>query len=443
MSVMMRRFPVLFCAALVLAACGSDEKPPLAGTRIPVLQAGADAQLTTTTGADENAPPVSLPDAQTNTNWPQAGGPSTHNPGHVALGGPKLKKIWSRSIGDGSDDEKKLITPPIVADGMVFAANTEGEVVAFDAQKGREIWTVNILPGKRDPSVSAGIVYGGGLLFVTDGVRHVLALDPKTGKRVWSANTGVPVRAAPGFDRGRVYVTTIQDETFALSADDGRVLWRYKGIQERAGLLGAPAPAADGSVVIVAHSSGDVVALRAETGQDAWTDNLTGIAEFQSRAVTSLAGFRGHPVLDGDHVVVGNISSKLVAIHVPTGERVWQREFGITQTPVVAGNSIFVLNASSELVSLVKGTGAVRWVKPLPRFEDPEDREDPIFWHGPILAGGRLIIVGSNEDMYEMAPETGAILRTTSLPDPVMLPPVVTNGVLYILSDNGTLAAYQ
>lgn len=425
-------------ALLALSACSSDDKVPLAGERIPVIQFNSSDNIDE--GADQIVLELAPPAA--NTAWPQQGGAATHMPGHVALNNDALKQVWRSSIGRGSVKSSKLITAPIIANNMVFASDTRGEISAYNFENGKRIWNINVIPNKEQATISPGLTFGNATLFASNGVGSVLAINPENGETIWSRDMGQPVRGAPTYQDGRLYLITLNDETIALDVRNGEQLWRHTGIQESAGLLGTPSPAAEGSVVITAYSSGDVVALRAETGQEAWGDNLTGVAEFQSRTVTQLSGFRGHPVLDQDLVIAGNSATRMVAVHVPSGERVWQREFGIVSTPWVSGNSVFAVTAQNALVALNRDTGLIRWTFALPRFED-SDKDYPIFWNGPILAGGRLLLVGSNGQLLEITPDTGKEIRTTKLAGGVMVAPIVAQNTLLILTDSGDMVAYK
>jgi outer membrane protein assembly factor BamB len=431
------RLVVLAISITGLVACSSDKRPPLKGDRISVLQ------LQNNMDVDKKAQAITiqLADIKENTAWPQMGGNASHTPQHLGLGS-KLSRIWSTNIGTGSGKRNKLITPPIVAMGRVYASDSEGVVTALDLTSGKRIWETDLLEND-DATVSTGLTYAVDTLFVTNGVQSLYALDPNTGQKRWSKNLKSALRGSPTFNNGRLYVITLDDQTLALDPTNGETLWRHQGVTEAAGLLGTPSPAAVESVVISAYNSGDISALRAETGQEAWSDNLTGIAEFQGRSVTKLSGFRGHPVLDGDIVMAGNAASRLVAIHVPSGERLWQKEFGISDTPWVSGNVVFVITSQNDLTAIAKETGNVVWTKPLPRFEDPEDNEDPIFWRGPLVAGNQLWIVNNIGQLMAIDPLSGKTLQTTKVTSDIMLSPIVVNNILLLLSDDGDLAAYR
>ena len=85
----------------------------------------------------------------------------------------------------------------------------------------------------------------------------------------------------------------------------------------------------------------------------------------------------------------------------------------------------------------------MRWLTQLQRYRDAEDREGPISWSGPVLAGDRLVLTASNGQMTFVSPTDGAVRTTVDIGRPVSLPPVVAGNRLYILDDDGRLTAYR
>src|SRR5690606_34263527 len=122
--------------------------------------------------------------------------------------------------------------------------------------------------------------------------------------------------------------------------------------------------------------------------------------------------------------------------------RLWQREIGSAETLWAAGDWLFAVTTAQQLAAFTRANGQVRWNAELPRYDD-DDRERPIVWAGPVLAGGRLVLASSGGQMIEADPATGKILKTSKLPGDVSIPPVVADGTLLILTQDGTLAAYR
>jgi len=85
----------------------------------------------------------------------------------------------------------------------------------------------------------------------------------------------------------------------------------------------------------------------------------------------------------------------------------------------------------------------VRWVGGLPKYANPPDNTQPILWQGPVLAGNRLILTGTDGKAIAVSPYTGKLLGQIDLPSPTHLPPVVAGSTLYILTDDADLVALR
>ena len=431
------------CCLPLLAACGTggwfgaEEDPPLPGTRISVLQL-ADAIEPDPLVADLD---VFIPQAERNGDWPQAGMRANHLPGNLALSHP-FDQAWSVDAGDGSSSNRRLINPPVMANGRVFAMDASGRVAAFDAQSGRRAWRVRATgDGEESDPLGGGLAFGDGRLYATTGFGEVLALNPSDGALLWRAEANGPIRSAPAFSAGRVFVISIDNQLEALDAATGQILWSHTGILEDAALLGGASPAAGGGVVIAPYSSGELFALRIETGRPAWSDSLAAVRRFG--ALAGLADIRAEPVIADNMVIAVSHSGRMVGIDLRSGARLWEQEVGGINMPLVAGEFIFMITTNSELVAMTKRGGRILWATPLQRFRDPDDREGPIVWAGPVLAGDRLITVGSNGEGVVASPVSGEIVHSFSLRGDGTIAPIVADGTLYVLSDNATLTAYR
>ena len=113
------------------------------------------------------------------------------------------------------------------------------------------------------------------------------------------------------------------------------------------------------------------------------------------------------------------------------------------ESPWVAGDYIFILTNDNEIACISRDDGRIHWVRALQRYEDPEDRDDPIIWTGPVLASDRLIVAGSNGEALAISPYTGNILGMVEMPDGVSVAPVIADGAVYFLADDAELVAYR
>lgn len=442
----MLRFLLLSSCLLVsvaLTGCSGfgdgDETPPLEGERISILELQKHLEPDDTA---LEAQGFVAPNAWRNEFWPQAGGYPNHTMQHLTLNEGVLNKAWSASIGRGSQKKLPLITQPIVIDGRIYTLDTENQLSAFEAQSGKRLWVRDVNhPVEDDEVIVGGVAYSRGQLYVTNGYNELLMINPQDGQIVWRRKLPAPSRAAPTISEDRVFITTMDNRILALGAANGELLWDYSGISGAAGLVGAASPAASRDIVLPVFSSGEIYALRVENGSAAWGDNLSGIRS--AGGLSGISDIRALPVIDKGVVIAISFGNRMVALDERTGNRIWQRDIGGSEMPWVAGNSVFVITNDNELVGMGRDNGLIRWVRPLPKFKNPESRTQPIYWSGPVLAGNRLIVAGSDGGVIEVSPETGDVIRAWGSGLSVSIAPVVAGGTLYLLGDNGTLAAYR
>ncbi len=433
---------VILALAIGVSGCGvlkkTTPKSQTVGERIPVLnfetRAVAEPEL-----ADMA---VVLPVPEINAEWNQPGGSASKANGHPAL--PEAIGVaWTASIGKGSTGTRRLNAGPVVAGGRVFTMDTSGDIRAFDARSGAVAWQARIsMPGRNsNAAFGGGVAVGDNRVFATTGYGIAAAFDAATGKELWRQSLGEPLRGAPSVNGNRVYVLTIDNQLFALNAETGETVWNISGTVEVAGLLGAAAPAVAQDTVVVGFSSGELNALRAENGRTVWSDALARTG--RSTAMAALSDIDASPVIDRGRVYAIGHGGRMATLELATGQRVWERNFAGTSTPWVAGEFIYIVSLEGEVICMTRRDGKIRWVKALDRYKNAKKKSDPIQWEGPILAGDRLFIAGSNKQLVAMSPYTGEIVSTVKLKAPAFLAPIVAANSLYLVTDDGTLTAYR
>lgn len=434
------RAALMVLVASGLAACGSSKKTAkVSGERIAILssneQLEPDPRLTNVA--------VALPPPEVNADWTQAGGRADHVMMHLDLG-DQPKEVGRVDVGAGSDDDRHIVAPPVIGGGRVYTIDASGEVRAFSADEGKRLWDTDITPEDVDGAIIAGgIAYADGRIYVASGYAQVLALDAATGKVLWRENQPAPMHAPPTVASGRVFVTTIGNQLIALAAEDGRRLWIQSGPEQTAGLLGGASPAADGGIVIAPFTTGDILAVRVETGRVAWGQNLAAARRVNN--IAALADIRGRPVIDRGMVFAISHSGRLSGIDLRTGDRLWDLDIAGQSQPWLAGDYLYVVSETGQVFCVTRQEGLVRWVSQLPQREDPQDkRSKKVTWYGPVLAGDRLILAGSNGEAITLSPYNGDILGREDIDaGPLLMSPVIADRTLYFLSDDGKLVAYR
>ncbi len=439
------RAAVMALLAAVLAGCsgglfGGDGKKdtPTLGDRVPIL-----SRIESGAQVDPELAGVSVvvPPAVTNPSWPQAGGTASKANGALTLA-DNPAQAWTAQIA-GSGERRRLAAAPVIGDGRLFAVDTDGIVHAFDAQSGARQWTYRMrIDGNLQKSAfGGGASFDGGRVYATNGIGEVVALDAGSGSEVWKAQPAGPLRGSPTIAFNTVFVMTQDNQIHALEATTGEPVWNESGSIAQTGVFGVAAPAAGQGTVLAGYSSGELVAYRYENGRVLWSDALSRTTI--STAVGSLTDIDADPIIYEGRVYALGQGGRMAAYELVTGQRIWELNVAGISTPAIAGEWIFALTDDARLLAIARATGKVRWIAQMQRWRDEEDKEGPIFWTGPVLAGGNLWVASTRGAVYKISVGEGSASLYRDLDTPVSLAPVVANNTLYILDDAGRIHAFR
>ena len=435
------RFALLVLAAFAASGCGvfkrGAPKTPLLGERVAVLVTEQDVEVDPATAAL----PMSLPAPVANPEWAQPGGNPAKAMGNVALG-QSLGQAFAVSIGEGSNVRSRLAAAPVVADGRVYTIDTQSTVRAFDAQTGATVWATQFGAdkGNRASLFGGGVAFDNGRIYATNGLGYVAAIDARNGGIVWQVHPGGPLRGSPTVS-GDIYVMSQDNQIYSLKASDGSTNWSQAAALEIAGVFGSASPAVAQGTVVAGFSSGELNAYRYENGRLVWQDQLSRTTIRTS--VASISDIDAHPVIDGGQVISVGQGGRMVALELISGQRLWELNVAGISTPAVVGDWVFVVTDDAKLIAVARASGKIRWITQLPAYRNVKKKHGPIYYKGPVLAGGRLIVASSQGALINVDPANGSFQSQTGVGAPISLQPVVANSTLYVLDDEGRLHAFR
>ena len=436
------RRAVMLLPAAALGGCSlfddwfGTSKTPLPGKRVDVMQVSNG--LLVDDGARGK---VTLPEPVSNADWPQPGGGPAHQMGRLACG-DGLTRAWSSAIGEGGGYRRKITAQPVVAGGRIFTMDSDAVVTAFDAAGGGRAWRTDTQgEDDRSTNVGGGIAADGDTLYASTGRGELLALDAASGSIRWRVKLPDVARSAPTIADKRVFVGILSDQLVACSTVDGKKLWAQQAVHSENRMLGLPAPAVADGLVVAGFGSGDLLAMRDTSGTIAWSDSL---ASARGRtSLVDLSSVRGMPAIKDGRVYAIGLGALMLGLDLRSGRRLWERDVASSESPWLAGEWLFVVSQDAQVAALRREDGAVAWATQLDPYENMEKKKDLIRWIGPVLAGNRLVVVGTNSKMVTLNPVTGEVVDTRDLDDRASVSPVVAGGTLYVVTDNATLTAYR
>ena len=300
--------------------------------------------------------------------------------------------------------------------------------------------------------------------------------DVKTSRNIrWKIDVPGLAHSSPIVWRDRVYVTTalplektsgdvrVGDAGIAAAQDLVRHSWRLYAIDRATGRIawdrvaveGVPrikrhvkashasaTPATDGRSIVALFGSEGLFCFDM-AGTLRWKQDLglmdVGLVDDPSYQW----GPASSPVIVGNLVIVQNDRHKvsfLVAFDLATGKEAWRsprEEWPAWSTPAVLANEI-ITNSPHFIRGHDPRTGRELW-----RIEDPKGEVKVVT---PVVAGDLAIVTGGypsgGRPIYAIR-QGGRVAWRLENGSPYTPTPIVYDGVLYVLRDNGVLTTYD
>lgn len=195
----------------------------------------------------------------------------TDNGELIALSADDGKELWRKQLSS------EIMSPP-VGDGTVVAVQTlDGKLMVLDAGTGEVVWFYENLPpaltlrGRPAPILTPSVIYAA----FSNG--RLIAFDAKNGLILWEQRIAMPegrsdldkmvdIQATPILRDGIIYVSSFQGRLVALTRVSGRPLWAIKSSSYQALLL-------RGTTLFVAAEDSSVSAYNANSGEVLWTND--------------------------------------------------------------------------------------------------------------------------------------------------------------------------
>ncbi len=248
---------------------------------------------------------------------------------------------------------------PAVADGKVYAMGAEGFVHCLDAEKGKEIWSVNCKEkfqcGKGFFGMACSPLVEGGVVILNIGGQDgagIIALDKATGALRWkqgSAEAGYSSPMAATINGARYAFVFTRDGLTGLNPATGAAHFDFPWRSREDASVNAATPLVDGDLIFLTASYQTGAALLRVTN-----DHLATVWSGDN----SLSCHYATPVLyqgclygiDGRADPGMQPRPSLRCVELKTGRVCWsQDDFGAA-TITVAGGQLLILTENGELV---------------------------------------------------------------------------------------------
>ncbi len=339
----------------------------------------------------------------------------------------KLKRIWSRDTGTGTDEQfVKLV--PFVAGERVFVADRNGAVRAYTLEKGEELWH-----SKTRTAISAGPGVGDGLVVVGSSNADLIALDAETGEQRWRTSVSSEVLSVPQIHRGIVVVQAVDGNLAGLDAASGERLWIQGHTVPVLTLRGTSTPLVDGGVVIAGFANGKMRALDVRSGTPLW-ESVVAVPSGRSE-LQRMVDIDANAVVRDGVLYVTSFQGQIAAVGLQNGRLLWNREMSAYAGIAVDAQQVYVSDENSEVWALDRNSGASLWKQGALRRRALT---------GPTVAGGYVAVGDFAGYVHLLSRLDGSIVGREKVDSKgILASPVSLGGQLLVLGAGGKLVLYR
>ncbi|MGA0840737.1 MAG: outer membrane protein assembly factor BamB [Pseudomonadales bacterium] len=335
---------------------------------------------------------------------------------------------WLPWVGDDEDKKKEEELEPMELERIEATVKLETE------------WSEKIGDGSGRKYLRLRPVIAADRIFAADGYGAVEALDRFTGDEIWETEIGEVKRSwnpldrrdpsfvsgAVGYAHGLVLIGTTAGEVVALNATDGSEAWR---VSVGAEVLAPPSGGLD--LVFVNTEDGRLLALEKATGALRWS--------YENPVPILMLRGSSKPVFANGVVYAGFANGMVAAVRAETGEPVWdhlvmlpegrselERMVDVDASPAVSAGLVFAVAYQGRLKALRAQNGMPVWEQEVSSFLDL------------AVDSGKLVAVDSRDAVLAFNPQSSASLwKQEGLLRRELSPPTLVGDSVLIADSEG------
>jgi outer membrane protein assembly factor BamB len=340
-----------------------------------------------------------------------------------------VKKLWSDGVGGGKKQTVlRLGLGPALDNGVVFAANHKGEVVALALESGRQVWLK-----KLKVPISGGPAAGFGVVVVGTSKGGVIAMDGASGRELWRTRVNSEILSAPAISENVVVLRSVDGRLHGLDAHSGKQVWSVEQPVPRLSLRGTATPIIAKEAAISGFDNGKVMAVSLNTGDTLWDATLA--APHGRTELDRLVDIDSAVRVVGENVFAAGFQGRTAMLALDSGQLWWSHDMSSYRGLAVDEDTLYVTQSDGSVVAMRQRDGAEMW------------RNDKLRRRGlstPVVIGSAIAIADFQGYIHWLDKGTGELIaRVRTAKQRISNPMVGANETVVVLTDGGTLAAFR
>lgn len=337
-----------------------------------------------------------------------------------------VKELWSADTGSGVDQLFVKLFPLILEDTIVVT-DRQGTVISFDLNTGKELWQTEL-----DIIISGGVGGNNNHLVLTGRNGHVILLDG-TGKLLWKVDASSEVLMPAQIAGNLIIIRSVDGRISALNLENGEEKWTFKRDVPALSLRGNSSPILKQGYIFNGLDNGRLIALDLLDGHtvfDIAVATPSGRSELER-----LIDIDGYSVINNDTLYMSSYQGRIVSIDIRRGQLNWSRKLSTYSGVEYATSGLFTSDDKDHIWALDSSNGATLW-----KQEKLKARQIT----RPVSMKNTIVVADYEGYLHWLSPFDGHFLaRIDTDGSGVIVPPIVHDGRLYVITRDGELFAYS
>jgi outer membrane protein assembly factor BamB len=346
-------------------------------------------------------------------------------------------QFLKKKVGKNKFSILKIASSPLISgDNIIFGDDT-GTI--FNINKNGKIkWKKNVYKKvyKKIYKNLTFFIYKN-KIYISDNIGFIYSIDLYNGKLIWIKNHGIPLKSKIKVFGDKIFIINQDNRLLCLDLKDGSIIWDLRSIStfiKSQHLLGLTI-SKEGEIIILTSSS-DLIKIDSNSGGIYWSLNITGTT---SPSATDF--FKSSDIVINNNDVIFSTSSSIFSFNLNTGYLNWSKNIYSTNTPIIDGNYIFSVTNNGYFVNIDRKSGDIIWSTNILKILKKKKRKTLVT--GFILGSDKIYATTLNGFIIVCSANSGKIEYIKKIGDSIISPPIISNGSLYILTEESRIIGFN
>ena len=379
---------------------------------------------------------ITLSKPENNSSWTMPGLNHQNNLGNLYLTGIK-SKFLKKKVGKNKFSLSKITSSPLAHKNSIIFSDDRGTIYKI-GYSGKLKWKQNIYKKiYKKIYKNLNFSFYKNNIYISDNIGFIYAISLNSGELIWIKNHGIPLKSYIKIYEKKVYLVNQDNRILCLDQKNGSIVWDIRSTKSfiKSQNLLSLAITPDG-LLLVLSSAGDLLKIRANSGKIYWSLKISAFSFIQDSDFFASSNI----VIDNKNIIFSTQSS-IFSINLDNGYLNWKRDLSLRNTPIVDEKHIYLVSDNGYFMNLDKLTGEIISSTNILKVLKRKRQKTQI--SGFIIGSEKVYATTFNGYLIVCSANSGKVERYKKIGDTITADPIISNGELFILTDNSRLFGFS